>query len=55
MEVSLHTLLEAGTAVISDVFDTMDLLPPILDNSLFPMPGPGVRFIGPNILLKKQS
>jgi hypothetical protein len=42
MESSFDALLEAGTAVISDVFDTMDLLPPILDNSLFPIPGPGV-------------
>jgi len=37
--------MEAGTAVISDVFDTMERLPPVLDNSLFPIPGPGVSFI----------
>ena len=55
MEISLHTLLEAGTAVISDVFDTMDLLPPILDNSLFPIPGPGVRFIGPAYTITGES
>ena len=55
MEVSLNALLEAGTAVISDVFDTMDLLPPILDNALFPIPGPGVRFIGPAYTITGES
>ncbi|UCF03605.1 MAG: RraA family protein [Deltaproteobacteria bacterium] len=55
MESSFNALLEAGTAVISDVFDTMDLLPPILDNSLFPIPGPGVRFIGPAYTITGKS
>jgi 4-hydroxy-4-methyl-2-oxoglutarate aldolase len=55
MESSLNALMEAGTAVISDVFDTMDLLPPILDNSLFPIPGPGVRFIGPAYTITGES
>ena len=55
MESSLKSLMEAGTAVISDVFDTMDLLPPILDNSLFPIPGPGVRFIGPAYTITGES
>jgi regulator of RNase E activity RraA len=55
MDVSLDTLLQAGTAVISDVFDAMDLLPPILDNSLFPIPGPGARFIGPAYTITGES
>ena len=44
---TLQTLLEAGTAVIADVFDTMGQLPPVLDNALFPIPETGIRFIGP--------
>ena len=55
MDVSLDTLLQAGTAVISDVFDAMDILPPILDNSLFPIPGPGARFIGPAYTITGES
>jgi regulator of RNase E activity RraA len=55
MESSLKSLMKAGTAVISDVFDTMDLLPPILDNSLFPIPGPGVKFIGPAYTITGES
>lgn len=39
--------MEAGTAVISDVFDATGHLPPILDNSLVAIPGPGIRFAGP--------
>lgn len=40
-------LLQAGTAVICDVLDTLDHLPPVFDNSLFAVSGPGTRFIGP--------
>lgn len=40
-------LLQAGTAVICDVLDTLDQLPPVFDNSLFAVSGPGTRFIGP--------
>ena len=47
MEASLKALMEAGTAVISDVFDTMCRVPPVLDNGLFPVPGPGICFAGP--------
>ena len=39
--------MEAGTAVISDVFDTMGQVPLVLDNNLFPVPGAGIRFAGP--------
>lgn len=43
----LQTLLLAGTAVIADVLDSLDRSPAVLDNSLFSVAGPGVRFIGP--------
>ena len=55
MEPSLKSLLQAGTAVISDVFDTMGHLPPVLDNSLFPVTGPGTRFIGPAYTITGES
>lgn len=55
MEGSLKSLMEAGTAVISDVFDTMGHLPPVLDNSLFPIPGPGIGFIGPAFTITGES
>jgi len=44
---TLQALLEAGTAVIADIFDTMGQLPLVLDNTLFPIPETGGRFIGP--------
>jgi regulator of RNase E activity RraA len=47
MGASLKALMEAGTAVVSDVFDTMGLVPPVLDNGLFPVPGHGICFAGP--------
>jgi len=47
MESNLACLLEAGTATISDVFDNRKQLPLILDNGLFPVTGPGTRFVGP--------
>jgi regulator of RNase E activity RraA len=40
-------LLEAGTAVVSDVFDTLGLAPPILHTSLFAIKGVGHGFAGP--------
>jgi regulator of RNase E activity RraA len=55
MKTSLKSLLQAGTAVIADVFDTMGHLPPILENSLFPIPGPGSRFIGPAYTITGES
>ena len=47
MPTELQILVEVGTAVIADTFDTLGQLPPVLDNSLFPIPETGVRFIGP--------
>jgi regulator of RNase E activity RraA len=55
MEASLDTLVEAGTAVISDVFDKLGRLPPVLDNSLIPIPGPGIRFAGPAYTITGES
>ena len=40
-------LLAAGTAVVSDVFDTLGLQPPILDTGLFAVKGAAHGFAGP--------
>ena len=45
MQSELEALRSAGTAVISDVFDSMRLAPPVLDNSLRPI-GAAVAFAG---------
>ncbi|MGD8371297.1 MAG: RraA family protein [Syntrophobacterales bacterium] len=55
MEKLLKSLSQAGTAVIADIFDTLGRLPPVLDNSLFPIPGPGVRFAGPAYTISGES
>ena len=39
-------LLKAGTAVVADVFDTLSLLPPVLDTNLFSVKGQGEGFVG---------
>lgn len=52
---SIQSLMEAGTAVISDVFDKMGHLPPVLDNSLVAIPGPGIRFAGPAYTITGES
>jgi 4-hydroxy-4-methyl-2-oxoglutarate aldolase len=55
MKNSFQSLMEAGTAVISDVFDKMGHLPPVLDNCLVPIPGPGIRFAGPAYTITGES
>lgn len=55
MSVELEALLKAGTAVISDVFDAVGEVPPVLDNALFPLAGPGVSFIGPAYTVTGES
>ena len=55
MERSLQVLLEAGTAVISDVFDLLGTPPPVLDTSLVPIPESGARFIGPAYTIAGES
>jgi 4-hydroxy-4-methyl-2-oxoglutarate aldolase len=52
---SFQSLMEAGTAVISDVFDKLGHLPPVLDNSLVPIPGPGIKFAGPAYTITGKS
>jgi 4-hydroxy-4-methyl-2-oxoglutarate aldolase len=46
MQTILDSLKAAGTAVISDVFDSLQLVPPVLDNSLRPI-GASSTFAGP--------
>ena len=56
MTTSAHTiLLEAGTAVIAEVFDVLGITPPVLDNALFPVQGPGTRFVGPAYTIAGES
>ena len=40
-------LLDAGTAVISDIFDTMRQMPLVLDNQILPITVEPCRFVGP--------
>ncbi|MGE0406112.1 MAG: hypothetical protein AB7O65_07425, partial [Candidatus Korobacteraceae bacterium] len=47
-------LMNAGTAVIADVFDDIGQLPPILDNNLFPVK-PGSHFAGPAYTIAGES
>jgi 4-hydroxy-4-methyl-2-oxoglutarate aldolase len=44
---SLSHLLNAGTAVISDVFDSIGRIPLVLDTNLKPANSPVTRFAGP--------
>ena len=46
MDKRFEKLMAAGTAVISDVFDSMGILPPVLDNALR-LVGAKVAFAGP--------
>lgn len=46
MQTSLEALKAAGTAVIADVFDSLQRTPPVLDNSLRAI-GPAAVFAGP--------
>lgn len=52
---TLQTLLQAGTAVVSDVFDSLKLRPPVLDTSLSPIKGPGHAFAGPAYTITGRS
>lgn len=52
---ALKVLLDAGTAVVSDVFDALGLRPPVLDTSLFPVKGPGHAFAGPAYTVAGES
>jgi regulator of RNase E activity RraA len=46
MSATLTPLVQAGTSVISDVFDSMTLPPAVLDNALFPVNCSGTAFAG---------
>jgi len=46
MQNNLNALKAAGTAVIADVFDSLQRTPPVLDNCLRPV-GPATVFAGP--------
>ena len=46
MQNNLNALKAAGTAVIADVFDSLQQTPPVLDNCLRPV-GPATVFAGP--------
>ncbi len=54
MQKSLEALKSAGTAVISDVFDSMQKMPPILDLCLRPI-GPATVFAGPAYTITGES
>jgi regulator of RNase E activity RraA len=54
MQPDLEALRSAGTAVISDVYDSMQLTPPVLDNSLRPI-GAAVTFAGPAYTITGES
>jgi regulator of RNase E activity RraA len=48
-------LINAGTAVISDVFDNLGLMPQSLDTSLFPIPASAAPFAGPAYTVAGES
>ena len=48
-------LLRAGTAVVSDVFDSLGLRPPVLDTGLFAVKGNGHGFVGPAYTVMGES
>lgn len=54
MQTSLDALKSAGTAVIADVFDSLQLLPQVLDNSLQPV-GAATTFAGPAYTITGES
>ncbi len=55
MNPEFEPLLEAGTAVIADVFDSLGWLPPVLDTNLFSVKGSGTKFIGPAYTISGES
>jgi 4-hydroxy-4-methyl-2-oxoglutarate aldolase len=55
MQNTLNHLLAAGTAVIADVFDSFDLVPPVLDNTLRSFHGEGAGFAGPAYTITGQT
>jgi regulator of RNase E activity RraA len=54
MDSLFEPLRKAGTAVVADVFDSMKILPPVLDNALRPV-GADISFAGPAYTITGQS
>ena len=54
MPENFEVLRSAGTAVISDVFDSMEMTPPVFDNSLRPV-GASSVFAGPAYTVTGES
>jgi 4-hydroxy-4-methyl-2-oxoglutarate aldolase len=54
MQTSLEALKTAGAAVISDVFDSLQRTPPVLDNTLRPI-GRAAVFAGPAYTITGES
>jgi regulator of RNase E activity RraA len=54
MQTNLEALKAAGTAVIADVFDTMQKTPPVVDICLKPI-GPAAVFAGPAYTITGES
>jgi len=55
MNPEMIQLLEAGTAAISDIFDAMDQMPLVIDNSLTFVGEGSCRFAGPAYTIKGES
>jgi 4-hydroxy-4-methyl-2-oxoglutarate aldolase len=55
MAEQLKILLQAGTAVISDVFDSIGIAPPVLETELFAVKGFGHGFAGPAYTIAGES
>jgi 4-hydroxy-4-methyl-2-oxoglutarate aldolase len=51
----LNALIKAGTAAVSDVFDILGLIPPVVDNNLTFMGEGNCRFAGPAYTIQGQS
>jgi 4-hydroxy-4-methyl-2-oxoglutarate aldolase len=55
MSSQVEPFLEAGTAVIADVLDSLGRLPAVLDTTLSSVKGPGTKFIGPAYTVSGES
>ena len=55
MQDALNQLLKAGTAVIADVFDSFEKIPPVLDNALRPFKAESASFAGPAYTITGQT
>lgn len=55
MEEIRQAFLRVGTAVIADIFDSLGRVPPVLTTDLFPVPSPGVTFVGPAYTVTGES